>query len=158
MIDSNTNARAITNNSEILQLLIDSALDYALILMDVEGRVVLWNVGAERLLGWTQADILGQLTEVFFTPEDQQADVPRLERERALQEGRIETERWQVRRDGSPFWAASTAIPLKRWRAARLRPHSPRPFGAESAKARTRRDTDAPGNHARKRRHRNVVL
>ncbi len=58
------------NSTEQLQLIIESANDFAIILMDTERRVTLWNVGAERLLGWNIAEIIGHSADQFFTPED----------------------------------------------------------------------------------------
>ena len=113
MIDSNPDARAISSNAEILQMLINSVHDYALILLDSEGRIALWNAGAERLLGWTQAEAVGQASDVFFTPEDQQNGVPGQERQRAAGEERVETERWHLRKDGTRFWANSLLLPLR---------------------------------------------
>jgi PAS domain S-box-containing protein len=112
MIDSNPDASAITNNAEMLQLLINSVQDHALILLDAEGRIALWNAGAERLLGWTPSEALGQSEALFFTLEDSAAERHIGDKHRAHQEGRAEQERWHLRKDGTPFWANSLLIPL----------------------------------------------
>ena len=89
-----------------LQLLIENARDFAIILLDTERRITLWNVGAERLMGWREAEIVGQSADVFFTPEDRAAGRPEQECEQACREGRAEDERRHVRKDGSRFWAS----------------------------------------------------
>ena len=80
--------------------------DYAIFLIDLEGRVVSWNAGAERLLGWTEEEILGQSSFVVFVPEDIATGGHRWELEKAAVEGRAEDERWHQRRDGSRFWGS----------------------------------------------------
>jgi PAS domain S-box-containing protein len=88
-------------NSAIL----DSAIDYAIITMDVEARVTGWNVGAERILGWSETEMIGKLAHVFFTDEDVADGVPDKEMGSALMYGRGTDERWHQRKDGSRFWA-----------------------------------------------------
>ncbi len=97
---------------EQLQLIIESACDFAIIRIDTHRRVTLWNVGAERFLGWQTAEIMGQSADIFFTPEDRAAGVPEKEAQRAREEGRAENERWHVRKDGSRFWASGLAQPV----------------------------------------------
>ena len=92
--------------TEWYRLLIDEVQDYAIFLIDLEGRVVSWNAGAERLLGWTEEEILGQSSFVVFVPEDIATGGHRWELEKAAAEGRAEDERWHQRRDGSRFWGS----------------------------------------------------
>jgi PAS domain S-box-containing protein len=63
-----------------LQLLIDSVIDYAIYMIDLDGRVLTWNTGAARLKGYTADEIIGQLFSKFFTPEDQAREFPRSKR------------------------------------------------------------------------------
>ena len=93
-------------------LLLEHATTYAIYTMDAESRVVLWNAGAERILGWTETEAVGQTGDVIFTPEDRDAGVPERERATARTEGRAADLRWHVRRDGSRFWADGTLIAL----------------------------------------------
>ena len=86
--------------------LIDEVQDYAIFLTDLEGRVISWNAGAERLLGWTEAEILGQSSFRVFVPEDVAAGAATRELEKAATEGRAENERWHLRKDGSRFWGS----------------------------------------------------
>jgi PAS domain S-box-containing protein len=97
---------------ELLRLAIDASTGYAIFAMNDTGEVISWNVGAERLLGFKEADILGKSADVIFTPEDRLAGVPEGEREMAMTQGRAEDERWHMRRDGSRFWASGLMQPL----------------------------------------------
>ena len=90
---------------ERYRLLVEGAKDYAMVLLDPEGRVTSWNVGAERILGWTEAEVLGQSIDLIFTPEDRAADVPAREIERARAEGRAMDLRWHLKADDSRFYA-----------------------------------------------------
>ena len=65
------------SDQDRLQLLIDAVIDYAIYMLDVDGRVVSWNSGAQRLKGYTPAEIVGQHFDRFYTPEDRAAGVPR---------------------------------------------------------------------------------
>ena len=93
--------------------IVQSALDYAIVAADCTGRVTSWNDGAERLLGWTEADMLGQTMHRFFTPEDVAAGVVEREMAAAVQAGRAADERWHVRRSGERFWASGELMPLR---------------------------------------------
>ncbi|MFC3069325.1 PAS domain S-box protein [Phenylobacterium soli] len=88
-----------------LHFLVESAVDYAIYMLDLEGRIVTWNTGAERLKGYTRDEILGQSFERFFSLEDRRAGLPQRLLARAREEGRIESEGWRIRKDGSRFWA-----------------------------------------------------
>ncbi|MGZ3709820.1 MAG: PAS domain S-box protein, partial [Bdellovibrionota bacterium] len=91
---------------EIFRLLVDSIKDYAIYLLDEKGFVKSWNVGGERIKGFSAAEIIGKHYSVFFTPEDVKAGRPERELELARAEGRYEEEAWRVRKDGSRFWAS----------------------------------------------------
>lgn len=88
-----------------LQLMTDSAKDYAMIMLDPEGNIVSWSEGAQRLKGYQEAEVLGKSMNLFYTPEDLAAGVPARLREQARQSGRSEEEGWRVRKDGSRFYA-----------------------------------------------------
>lgn len=92
--------------------IVDSAVDYGIITMDLHGDVTSWNVGAERILGWTEQEILGRPADVFFTPEDVAAQVPETEMRHAREHGRGADERWHLRQDGSRFFAMGEMMPL----------------------------------------------
>src|ERR1700682_1177588 len=97
---------------ELFRLLVENVKDYAIFVMDPEGRVRSWNPGAERLLGYSEGEIIGQPAALFFTSEDVQGGVPQREMETAVATGRDEDARWHVRKDGSRFWSAGTITPL----------------------------------------------
>jgi PAS domain S-box-containing protein len=88
-----------------LQLLIDGVVDYAIYMIDLEGRVVSWNSGAVRLKGYTADEIIGQSFKRFYTPEDLQAGIPEKALRTARETGRFNAEGWRVRKDGTRFWA-----------------------------------------------------
>jgi PAS domain S-box-containing protein len=88
-----------------LKLLIQAVTDYAIYMLDANGVVTSWNTGAERLKGYTEAQILGQHFSRFFTPEDRAAGKPQKALETARSVGRYEEEGWRMRRDGTRFWA-----------------------------------------------------
>ncbi len=87
------------------QLLINAVIDYAIYMLDADGRVATWNPGAERFKGYTADEIIGQHFSQFFQPEDREADVPGRALRIAAREGRFEAEGWRIRKDGSRFWA-----------------------------------------------------
>ncbi|HUI14264.1 MAG TPA: PAS domain S-box protein [Xanthobacteraceae bacterium] len=88
-----------------LQLLIDGITDYAVYLIDQDGRVASWNTGARRLKGYDASEIIGKPYATFFTPEDRERGLPDLALETAAASGRWEQEGWRVRKDGTRFWA-----------------------------------------------------
>jgi PAS domain S-box-containing protein len=86
-------------------LLVESVQDYAIFLLDPEGRVASWNRGAERIKGYSEEEILGKHFSIFYPPEDQASHFPDHELEVAARVGRFEDEGWRVRKDGTRFWA-----------------------------------------------------
>ncbi|SER70910.1 PAS domain S-box protein [Rhizobium sp. NFR03] len=99
-------------SDDLLRVVFESAVDFAIFSLDPQGRVTSWNTGAERVLGFTEADILGQSGDIIFIEEDRKAGVPALERADARAHGRAEDERWQMRKDGTRFWASGLTMPL----------------------------------------------
>src|SRR3712207_6705458 len=88
-----------------LRLLIDAVTDYAIFMLDVDGTILTWNAGAERIKGYKPHEIVGQHFSRFYTDEDRARDHPAEELEIATREGRYEEEGWRIRKDGSRFWA-----------------------------------------------------
>jgi PAS domain S-box-containing protein len=95
------------------RLLIESLRDYAVIMLDDFGVVTSWNIGAERLLGYTAEEILDRSSRVFFTPEDQARGEFEREIRTALQTGRSDDDRWHLRKDGTRFFVTGMMIDLK---------------------------------------------
>jgi PAS domain S-box-containing protein len=89
-----------------LRLMIASVRDYAIFMLDPNGKVVTWNAGAEEIEGYRAEEIIGQHFSRFFPPEAIAAGKPRQELDVAAAEGRFEDEAWRVRKDGSRFWAS----------------------------------------------------
>ena len=95
-----------------LRLMMESIEDYAIMKLDKDGRIEMWNSGAERAFGYTAEEITGQDVTVIFTPEDRRRDVPFKERETARETGRAADERWHVRKNGTRFYVSGVLSPL----------------------------------------------
>ncbi|HZV35531.1 MAG TPA: PAS domain S-box protein [Verrucomicrobiae bacterium] len=102
---SNRVSGDISSNTELLQRLVNTVKDYAILLLDTEGRVLTWNVGAERIKGWKADEIIGQPISKFYAPEDIEKGKMEQELREAAEKGRFEDESWRVRKDGTRFWA-----------------------------------------------------
>lgn len=106
---------ALRASQERLQLILQSAIDYAIFAFDRDGRIISWNTGACRIFGYEEAEILGRDARILFVPEDRVEGEGALEREmeRALERGRAENERFHLRKDGSTFWGSGLTMPLR---------------------------------------------
>jgi PAS domain S-box-containing protein len=98
--------RAERETRERFRLLVEGVKDYAIFMLDTQGRVISWNPGAERMKGYRANEIVGRDFSVFYTPEDIESGKPQRALEIAAAEWRYEESGWQVRRDGSRFWAS----------------------------------------------------
>lgn len=94
------------------RLIIDNAVDYGIVGLDLAGDITSWNPGAERIMGWKAEEAIGQSARMFFTPEDVANRVPETEMSDAASRGRGIDERWHLRQDGSRFWASGELMPL----------------------------------------------
>ena len=113
MTNSSSHEPVKFNRTRLLEALLDSATDYAIIAMDLDGLVTSWNEGAHRILGWTEEEMIGQPASVFFTLEDRQKGTQLAEMQSALDHGRGNDERWHQKKDGTCFWASGEMMPLK---------------------------------------------
>lgn len=95
------------------KLLVDAVMDYALYMLDPEGRITTWNSGAQKAKGYTADEIVGRHFSCFFTQEDRDAGLPERALRVAAQEGRFEAEGWRIRKDGSRFFANSVIDPIR---------------------------------------------
>ena len=102
-----------TVSERLLEALLENAIDYAIIAIDLHGHITSWSEGARLILGWTAEEMLGRPVATFFTEEDCARGVPAAEMEAALAHGRGNDERWHLRRDGSRFWASGEMMPLR---------------------------------------------
>lgn len=87
------------------RFLVEGVKDYAMFMLDPDGRIINWNVGAERVKGYSEAEILGHHFSIFYPREDAEAGRPEWLLERAKIKGSFDDEGWRVRKDGSRFWA-----------------------------------------------------
>jgi len=95
------------------ELLVSNVSDYAIYMLDLNGRINSWNAGAQRFKGYAASEIIGQHFSVFYTPEDQQSNKPLRALRTAGEEGRFEDEGWRVRKDGTCFWANVVIDPIR---------------------------------------------
>ncbi|WP_166442560.1 PAS domain-containing hybrid sensor histidine kinase/response regulator [Phragmitibacter flavus] len=105
--------KALQESEQHLRLILESVRDYAIMTVDVEGRVTEWNSGSQRVFGYSAAEILGKDSTVLWTPEDQAAGAPARERQHALNHDGWEGERWLQRKDGSRFFASGRLRPMR---------------------------------------------
>ena len=105
--------KALRLSEERFRLLVANVKDYAIILVDREGRVASWNAGAERTNGWRESEIAGRQFSCFYPAADIAAGKPRHDLELARRQGRFEDEGWRVRKDGSRFWASVVITPVR---------------------------------------------
>jgi PAS domain S-box-containing protein len=103
----------LRTSEERFHLLLENVKDYAIFFLDIENRFTRWSLGAERILGYQEAEILGKFGSIIFIPEDLQHNAHLQELEKAAAEGRAEDERWHVRKDGSRFWGSGIVTPLR---------------------------------------------
>jgi len=111
---------ALRQSEERFRLLVSEVADYAILMLDPEGRVASWNAGAERIKGYKADEIIGQHFSRFYPTEDVEAGKPAYELKIASERGRYEEEGWRIRKDGSRFWA-NVVITALRDRTERLR-------------------------------------
>ncbi len=100
-------------SEERFRLLIEGIKDYAIFMLDPQGRVASWNAGAERLYSYKPDEIIGQRLSRLYTKEAIEQGRPEEMLRRAAAEGKWEDEGWRIRKDGSPFWANVIVSPLR---------------------------------------------
>jgi PAS domain S-box-containing protein len=95
---------------EVLEMLrrkmIAEIQDYAIVLMDIDGTILSWNIGAEKIKGYKEEEILGQNFRIFYMPQDRQAGLPEQLIDLATREGRARHVGRRVRKDGTIFWGS----------------------------------------------------
>lgn len=98
-------AEALHTSEERFRLLVQGVTDYAIYMLSPEGLITNWNVGAERIKGYSESEVINTHFSRFYTPDDAAAGVPQRALATAAAEGRFEAEGWRMRKDGSRFWA-----------------------------------------------------
>jgi len=107
-----TNELGHQQMAEQFDLLVADVREYAIFLVGPEGHLLCWNPGAERLFGYQIGEMVGRHFSCFFSPEDIRTGQPEHELKTALADGRANSDRWQIRKDGTRFWCRATATPL----------------------------------------------
>jgi PAS domain S-box-containing protein len=98
---------------EAMTVVLESVTDYAIYILDPRGHVLCWNVGAERIKGYAQDEVLGSNFSMFFAPEDVAAGLPEKELAAAARDGRFEAQGWCQRKGGERFWALATLTAIR---------------------------------------------
>ena len=105
--------QVLHRSEEQFRLLVQGVSDYAIYLLDLEGNITSWNLGAQRIKGYFANEIIGQHFSRFYTDEDRAAGLPQLALETVRKQGRFEKEAWRVRKGGSRFWAHVIIDPIR---------------------------------------------
>ena len=98
---------------QLLSLLAQQSKEHAFVLLDVDARVLWWSPGAGYIFDRSSNEMVGQSLGVLFTPEDKERGIPDQEIQLAVNFGKAEDDRWQLRRDGSRFWATGILLALR---------------------------------------------
>ena len=111
--DKKTAEQALFASEQRFRMLVQSIRDYAIYMLDPEGRVSNWNAGAAAIKGYSAEEIIGEHFSRFYTPEDRANGEPARALATALAEGKYENEAWRVRKDGTRFWASVVIDPVR---------------------------------------------
>ncbi|QNF34740.1 PAS domain-containing sensor histidine kinase [Adhaeribacter swui] len=102
----------LKESEEKSRLLINSVKDYAILMLNPDGIIVSWNVGAERLKGYKAPEIIGKHFSIFYPTEAIREGFPKFELAKALENGHFEDEGWRIKKDGTAFWANVVITPV----------------------------------------------
>ncbi|WP_346364410.1 PAS domain S-box protein [Bosea sp. (in: a-proteobacteria)] len=103
---------ALRRSEEKFRVLVQGVTDYAIYMLDADGIVTNWNLGAERIKGYAPDEIIGQHFSLFYTPEDRERGEPQKALQAAIDNGSLEKEGWRVRKNGEIFWASVVIDPI----------------------------------------------
>ena len=104
---------ALRLSEQQFRMLVQGVTDYAIYMLDPEGRITNWNAGAQRIKGYSEAEIIGRHFSQFYTPEDREDGLPAHALRTARNEGRFEAEGWRMRKDGTRFMAHVIIDPIR---------------------------------------------
>jgi PAS domain S-box-containing protein len=113
LIERHWAERALLASEERFHHMVEGIRDYSIFLLDLDGRVMTWNIGAERMKGYSSEEIVGRHFSLFYEPRDIVSGKPGRALEKALVSGHFEDEGWRLRKDGSRFWANVIISALK---------------------------------------------
>ncbi|MHC8308940.1 hybrid sensor histidine kinase/response regulator [Pseudomonas sp. GT1P32] len=102
----------LKQSEQQFRLLVQSVTDYAIYMLDANGRLTNWNPGAQRIKGYLPEEVIGQHFSIFYTPEDRAAGEPKRTLDIAVREGRFENKGWRLRKDGTRFLAHVVVDPI----------------------------------------------
>src|SRR5438045_342664 len=103
----------LRQSEERFRLLVESVRDYAICMLDVNGNVATWNIGAERIKGYSADEIIGKHFSIFYPPDARESGWPEHELAVAAEKGRFVDTGWRVRKDGTAMWANVTITALR---------------------------------------------
>jgi PAS domain S-box-containing protein len=106
MVKNQPPSKRAKHDERTFRLLVQGVVDYAIYMLDPEGVVTSWNAGAQRIKGYSDAEIIGQHFSIFYREDDRQNGLPQRALEIARREGRYEAEGWRLRKDGTTFLAS----------------------------------------------------
>jgi len=107
------NEERLRQSEERFRLLVDGVQDYAIFMLDTEGRIMSWNQGARRLKGYSAPEVIGKSFSIFYPPEALERGWPATELREATRLGHFEDEGWRVKKDGTRFWASAVITALR---------------------------------------------
>ena len=113
MTDKRAAEQQLLEAERRFRILVQGVTDYAIYMLDPEGKVTNWNAGAERIKQYSADEIVGEHFSRFYTPEDVEVGTPAKALETARSTGRDEAEGWRVRKDGTQFWASVVIDAIK---------------------------------------------
>jgi PAS domain S-box-containing protein len=105
--------KQLQESEERFRLLVQNVKDYAIYLLDADGRVASWNSGAEAMKGFTKDEVLGRSFTLFYPPDEQVAHPPLQDLREAADQGRKESDGWRIRKDGTRFWANTVITAIR---------------------------------------------
>ena len=112
MTDPTSTREELRRSEERFRLMVSSIKDYAIFLLDPDGRVATWNAGAQAIKGYVESEIVGKHIEIFYPPELRAEGRPQKLLRQAAEQGRAHDENWRVRKDGTRFWADAVITAL----------------------------------------------
>lgn len=99
------NTTILKNSESVYKFMVEGVRDYAIFMLDTTGKILTWNIGAERIKGYKAEEIIGRHFSAFYLPQAIADKFPDYELKKAREDGRFEDEGWRLRKDGSTFWA-----------------------------------------------------